>query len=290
MWSNSKDVKQSFVLVRLATFVLLLSASLSAAQVTSGRMLLATVVNERGQPVVDIGADDFVVSEGAQEREVLDVHVADYPVVVLLDDTQDELTGNAIRDSARRFVERIGDRPIAIGTLSSPGRMIATFDEDRAHLLDHLLAAPLHGVPSTSPLPAMANGARLLRDTEAPFSVIVVVTASVIDAAQPIEGDLLALIAETKSFVHAVTLQPSASDVAAPRVPDLLRQLSEDTRGTYTPVFSSASFNMAVDRLADRLSAEMMVSYLVPPTAEAGEVRVGVKRPGARVVGVGVTK
>jgi hypothetical protein len=44
----------------------------------------------------------------------------------------------------------------------------------------------------------------------------------------------------------------------------------------------------ALDRLADRLAIEMMVQYLVPPGPREGDAKVGVRIPGARVVGLGV--
>ena len=45
---------------------------------------------------------------------------------------------------------------------------------------------------------------------------------------------------------------------------------------------------MTLDRLADRLSTEMMVEYLVPNGSKPVDVRVGVRIPGARVRGLGV--
>ena len=57
---------------------------------TSGRVLLASVVDARNRPLVTVGPDDFLITEGTQSREVLDVHVADYPVVVLIDDGSED--------------------------------------------------------------------------------------------------------------------------------------------------------------------------------------------------------
>jgi len=48
------------------------------------------------------------------------------------------------------------------------------------------------------------------------------------------------------------------------------------------------SYGAALDRLADKLSAELMIQYLIPPDEAGGDVRVGVRRPGSRVVGLGV--
>jgi len=67
-----------------------------------------------------------------------------------------------------------------------------------------------------------------------------------------------------------------------------LRVIADQTKGQFTAIFSPASFDAALDRLADRLAIEMMVQYVVPPGPRAGDVRVGVRIPGARVIGLGV--
>jgi hypothetical protein len=46
---------------------------------------------------------------------------------------------------------------------------------------------------------------------------------------------------------------------------------------------------VALDHLADRLSAEMMVEFIEPPGSVSGvDVKMGVRIPGARVRGLGV--
>src|SRR4051812_41359102 len=61
-------------------------------QAAAGRIVLAAVVDGRNRPLIAVEPDDFVVTENGQSREVLDVHIADYPVVLLVDDAAgDEL-------------------------------------------------------------------------------------------------------------------------------------------------------------------------------------------------------
>jgi len=57
----------------------------SQPQTGASRLVLASATDQRGRALVDVGADDFVVQEGAATREVLSVRIADYPIVVLLD-------------------------------------------------------------------------------------------------------------------------------------------------------------------------------------------------------------
>ena len=73
--------------------------------------------------------------------------------------------------------------------------------------------------------------------------------------------------------------------------PDVLREVAELTHGQYTTIYTQASYGIALDRLADRLATEVMVQFLVPPNVPAtSDVRAGVKIPGARVTGLGVSK
>ena len=106
------------------------AASQSQSQ-ASGRILLATVVDASGKTLVDFGVDDFLIQEAGDEREVLDVHVADYPIVVLIDDAPQSSDLGPIKSAIARFIARIGDRPVAVGTLSRPSELIASLEDAR---------------------------------------------------------------------------------------------------------------------------------------------------------------
>src|ERR1700730_7491422 len=95
-------------------------------QIGASRIVLATVVDTRGRSIVDLEADDFVVREAGQVRDVLSVRVADYPIVLVLDNGPGAGRDlDAIRRAAVRFIGRVGRRPVAVG-LSDPPRLIAT--------------------------------------------------------------------------------------------------------------------------------------------------------------------
>jgi hypothetical protein len=281
-----------FGLVLLLSLAVLKPVKTLAHQAqASGRILLATVVDVTGKTQVDFGVDDFVIQEAGDAREVLDVHVADYPVVVLIDDGPESTDLGPITSAVARFVTRIGERPVAVGTLSNPSELIASLEDPREDVLERV--AKMSSKPGeASTLPAVAHAARVLQDTGSPFSAIVVVTGRAIDARIPVEGDLLPSIVESGAAVHVVESQASqltATDaVGVDAVPDLLRVLADQTHGQYTTIFSSVSYGAALDRLADKLSAELMIQYLIPPDEAGGDVRVGVRRPGSRVVGLGV--
>src|SRR5213082_2600399 len=116
---------------------LVLSAALVAPlpQIGASRTALASVADPRNRPLVDISADDFVIQEAGTPREILSIRPADYPIVVLVDTAADALEElAALRKAVERFVDRIGQRPIAIGTLANPPEILTTFDAERETL------------------------------------------------------------------------------------------------------------------------------------------------------------
>src|SRR5262245_64806691 len=81
----------------------------------ASRFALAIVSDPKGKAIVDIGADDFVVQEGGVSREILDVRVADYPVVVIVDNgTAASEDFVAIKAAVGAFIGRRVRRTLAI--------------------------------------------------------------------------------------------------------------------------------------------------------------------------------
>ena len=70
--------------------------------------------------------------------------------------------------------------------------------------------------------------------------------------------------------------------------PGVALVLAEQTHGEFTTIYSAASYQAALDRLADRLTSELLVEYLVPVGSKPNDVKVGVRMVGAHVRGLGV--
>lgn len=269
---------------------LLLTLAL-ALQIGASRTALATVADARGRTIVDVEADDFVVRETGQPRDVLSVRVADYPIAVVLDNGPG--AGHdfvAIREAAARFIGRVGRRPIAVA-LGDPATLMTSFDDERAVVMGALQqAAP--SASSEGLFQAIVGAARAITGNGSAFSAIVVVSASPLAS---VPAELLTPILESGASVHVVVTGsaqaqgPSDRAGAGGRAADALRALAEQTNGQFTIIYSAASYQVALDRLADRLAPQLMVEYIVPVGSSSGnDVQLGVRIPGARVIGLGV--
>ncbi len=271
-------------LVGLAT---LATAAPWGQQLGRSRTILLTVSDERDRPVIDLLPDDFIVQEGGDAREVLNARLADYPIVLMIDN------GNGtpgdfepLRRAADHFIERLGPRPIALGRISNPPAMLTGFGDGPGAVAEAL--GSLEMLPTrSSPAQGIIEAAGLLSEAQYPFSAIVVLSSEATETTQTSTTRLVESLADSRARLYVVTRRRGLRDRTNL---DYLANLSEQTGGQYIPIFSPVSFDPAVDRVADRLLAEMMVEFLEPPGAEpADDVRVGVRRPGARAKGLGVT-
>jgi hypothetical protein len=267
------------------------AADLEAGQQQgAARVMLAAVFDRTNKPTVDVGPDDFLIEEGNDEREILSVQVADYPVALVIDngESQDE-TRRAIRTAAARFIERIGQRPVAVATLADPPTFVASFDDERVAVLKAVTGMTTVTRAPLRPLAALTQAAAHIKALASPFSVVVVISAGAVDPLEQPETDRLAPIVESGAAVHVIALRPPGF-LADDGTPDLLRTLADQTRGQFTPIYSPVSYGIALDRLADQLSSEVMIDYLVPPGSSGENARVGIRVPGARVRALRVSK
>ena len=285
----------STVLLRLSLFALACTmvpaAPLRSLQTGESRTAIALVSDAKNRAIVDVGADDFVIQEAGQAREILSVRVADYPVVVLLDTGGDaRYDFGPMRKAVARFVDRLGQRPVAIGTLGDPPTMLTTFEDERQKMVETLEALELSMTGRSMLLQGTAVGAEAIRASGTLFSALVVLSATPGDSSRRSPDELIAAIVDSGAMLHVIANRHTqiAGQSGQIRSSTALRTIAEQTRGQYTVIYSPASYQPALDRLSDRLTSEMMVEYLVPPGSKPADVKVGIRIAGAKVRGLGV--
>jgi hypothetical protein len=172
----------SALIVGVLLFLLLPVAPFASSGQLTGhaRTALALVEDLRSRhSIVDLGADDFIIQEGGESREILSVRVADYPVVLMVDTTGPDEDLPVVRKAARQFIEHLGaERTVAFGTFGESPKLLAGFDSERADLMkqvDEMAAATSSG---GSLLGAAGFAAETLAPLRPLFSAIVLLSAT----------------------------------------------------------------------------------------------------------------
>jgi hypothetical protein len=257
-----------------------------AQQLAVSRTVLLTVADPQDRPVVDLLPDDFVVEEGGQPREVLDVRLADYPVALLVDNgVAARGDYDQLHAAAERFINRLGARPILLGRLSNPPALLTEFGDDH----DAVLAAlqQLSTAPGgSSVMLGIEAAAEVLANGGFPFTAIVALSADPADTGVAVPGQIMRFLTDSHATLYIIARRQGLRDRTSA---DLL-SLADQSGGRFTRIFSSASYEPAIDEITGRLTTELMVQFLEPPDASpSDDVRVGVRLAGARVTGLGIT-
>lgn len=259
------------------------------AQIGTSRIALATVSDPRNRPLLDVGADDFVIQEAGAPREVLSVRPADYPIVLLLDTGADAAADLPLmRQAVAHFIERIGQRPLALGTFGNRPTLLTTFEDDRRTVMARLEEIAADTSAGSMLLQGAALAGQTIRATGPLFSAIVIVSATSVDSSRSTPEEMIAPVVDSGAILHVIANRSGEAAGGGLRQGPALRALAEQTRGEFTTIYSAASYQAALDRLADRLTTEMMIEYLVPVGSKPNDVKVGVRVVGARVRGLGV--
>jgi hypothetical protein len=273
----------------LATTIVAASVAPKEQQTGASRVALATVLDPKNRPLMDVGPDDFVVQEAGATREVLSVRPADYPIAIMLD-TGGEAHNDVplMRKAVTRFLEKIGTRPVAIGTFGDIPAMVSTFEDDRATVVKRLGEIELTTATGSSLLQGAALAAHAIQRTGALFSAIVVLSSSSLDSSRDRPDEMIAPIVDSGAILHVIANRSSPPAGPGFRPAQALHALAEQSRGQYTTIYSAVSFQSALDRLAERLTSELLIEYIVPSGSKPNDVKVGVRLAGARVKGLGV--
>jgi hypothetical protein len=280
--------------LEVVTLVLALATAIaitdqSADQHTgASRVALASVTDPRSRPLVDVSADDFVIQEAGASREILSVRPADYPIVILLDTGSDARADFLqMQKAAAHFLDRIGQRPIAIGTFGNVPKLVATFEDERRTVVERLAAITTETSAGSLLLQGAALAGETIRATGTLFSAVIILSATPIDASRNPADEMIAPVVDSNAILHIVANRPGQT-AGGGRGNGALRALAEQSRGEFTVIYSSASYQAALDRLADRMTSEMMIEYLVPVGSKPHDVKVGIRIVGAKVRGLGV--
>jgi VWFA-related protein len=261
------------------------------------RAIYVSVVNRDGVPATDLTARDFVVREDGVAREVLSVREAAEPVTLALVVDNSQAAASVIPDvrtALRAFVERMGGHnPMAVTTIADRPTILQDYTlvvPQLVRAVGRIFPVPGSGAFLLDALSEVANGFSK-RDFER--GVIVVITTEGTEFSDPNEQQVLPKLRQSGAALHAFVLTSQAgpdmrSSEARSRA-IVLDAGPRETGGRRVDLLSSMSMDAALQKLANQLSHEYLVTYsrpesLIPPE----KISVAVTRPELEALGTPV--
>jgi von Willebrand factor type A domain len=239
------------------------------------RMIYASVVDHNGQPVLDLGANDFVVREDNVLREIL--HVApdrDPMQIALLVDDSNLFRGREalLRRAVSAFIQHMrDDAMIALIGLGERPTIRVDYTRDKRKLVDAAGRLFGHGTNTLSDAIFESSTALARRPLLRP--VIVVVTAG--GGGFKVREEVLGALKWSQAALHIVTLASRGFISGGGRMTE---EATHDTGGRNDIVFTTSSLESRLIALATELSNQYRITYarpqrLIPPEKTEVEAR-----------------
>lgn len=289
----------------LFTLVALFSGT-AFAQVDE-RVIYASVVDAKGQPVLGVGPKDLVVREDGQTREILRVAKDDDPMqIALLVDNSVSMRNDLLdlRRAISTFVTSL--RPgvqVALLTLAERPTIVVSYTADHAALLkgvDRIVAYDagnflLDGI-------AEASEGLTKRPVARPVMVVVTGTgpelsyrhyASVLRPLRDSGAALHAIMvtgANVESIMHAAETRNAADSVGGIGGVGrdfVLGRMTKETGGRYEEVLSMSILIVKLQQLSSEISNQYRVTFarpqrLIPPKS----TEISARQPNMRARGM----
>jgi hypothetical protein len=289
--------------------VLLLASALLAQKPLNTRYVLVSVTDATGAVVQGLGPSDFVVEENGVARETLDVRHANYPIAILIDTSNTARNGFIkMREAVANFSERLKDRQISLTTFGDVPTTVVSFSDEHPDVpaaANTLFARP---DMESHVLDGIIDVAKDLQKRSSPLSMIVVVSAGGFDQSRRSMGEVFRPVLASHSMVHVIEARSphaggylrrprlrldtsAAAADASQQLQQALEGLAVRTRGSYRQVMggTGTGFDGMLRGLASRISAEVVLEYIVPDDAPPSkDLKIGVAMAGATVWGLGL--
>jgi VWFA-related protein len=251
------------------------------------RVLYVSAVDDKGEPVADLGPDAFVVREDGQRREVLRVSRATEPIdIALLVDNSAAIRDmvTLIRQGVSTFITRMAPRnQIALIGLADRPTILVDYTTDQKKLADGVGRVFPTTQSGMTLLDAVTETSRGLSRREGPRAVIVGVLTDGVEFSNRYSKDVTKELVSAGAAFHLVGIGQFLHSDEADGIRERSFFLDEGTRtsgGQRIMLLSPIGIEPALERLARELSSQYKVVYARPQTLIVPEkVEVASARP-----------
>ena len=262
-------------------------------------LIYAAVIDQTGQPVTDLTAEEFRVSEDGNDAEVISAEVGTEPmkIALLVDNGRRISRGQAInplRDAVTGFIESIPpEHEIGLFTIGGQISRRVDFTTDRAELLEE--AADIHADQAGSV--RFIDGVRETWDRrfdgDEAWPVFVAILTDALEASAFMnEERFMGFVDSLRAggvTVHSVLWRSRGAGFAGQVATGFAINLAENTGGRYTQIAAATALGDTARQLAadmaahyDQASIRYRVLYERPDPSGQG-VSVSVTRPGVNL-------
>jgi len=275
----------------------------------ASRFVLASVADGEGQPVVGLSHEDFVIQEGNERCETLAASPARYPIAILVDTSEAARADfTPLRSAVRQFIDRLSGHEVALYTFGDRALKTVDFTTDLGKLqraADSLFAQP---EGESHVLDAIIEAGKAIAKREPVVAMIVVVSAGANDQSSRTPREVLEPTLASRAMLQVVEMRSprAAGRLNNPRLQrnftsdkkaeasgtleELLRALSERTKGHYEQIYSSSGYHSRLAALKGQLASELVIEYLGQPQNPPGALRIGAHLPGATVTAIALDR
>jgi VWFA-related protein len=273
-------------LTTAAAVAAIVHGSVSAQVESRERTVFVSAVDDKGEPVADLGPDAFIVREDGVRREVLRVSRATEPIDIALLVDNSAASGDEvlfIREAVSGFVAKMAaGNQIAIIAIADRPTIFVDYTNDPKRLADGVGRIFPMSQSGMTLLDGIVETARGLAKREGPRAVIIPVVTDGVEFTNRYARDVVAALKTAGAALHFVGMgQFYHSEEHSTRERSfLLDQGPAATGGQRISLLSPSGLDQAMQRLARELSSQYKVVYgrpqsLIPPE----KVEVASARP-----------
>lgn len=254
------------------------------------RSLYASVVDQAGAPVPNLGPSDFIVREDNVAREVLRVAPADEAMqIAILVDTSEAATSHIshMREALPAFIDTLttasggrGSNQVALVATGERPTILTDYTGDPAQLRKGI--ARLWPMGGNYLLDGMIEVMGGFKKREAKRPVIVAITTEGPELSSRYFDLVLTPLRDTGTALHAIVLGSPSGDISddARNRDFVLEEGPKTSGGTRDQLLTAMSLGGKLKQLASVITNEYRVTYarpdsLIPPD----RVTVTAKRP-----------
>jgi hypothetical protein len=260
-------------------------AALMAATVVAApsedRLVLVTIADQAGQPMVGLQPHDFAVENGGMPCEVVGVTPASYPLAIVLDTSgQARADFRTLQLAAQQFVDALSPRALAVYTSGGAGARLQVFTTDRTRIARAMAGAAAAPNASTNTLDAIRRASRDLAHLKAPVTGIVVVSAGGTETSPPTIRQVWAALLASGTILSVIEERTLRLDPGMPHQNegDVLQALAIRSHGKYLRGASASVYASGLEMIRRQLDSQSVLRYVVAPGAPRS-ISVHVRAP-----------